>query len=297
MLLLLSNSEDFELNLLFKERKSPVEAFNELRDIFKAFSDIDKLFVSNIDKSLTLEYSLEDVEFGSIRTRIAHILKEIPDEAIKDFDWKKLLGHFLLKLKYIILKALENTKELSSKGQIEAMNVEIEKEKKATFKSHQIISTEVNIYLLLAVIEPLLVLTSKLKDGESVQYQSQYGSAHIDNTVTIDKAKILWEIGDRTFENETLAILKIKKIDMLSKDPIWNFKHINKNLTAQITDTDWLRKYHNREFSLLPEDALKVRLRTIYVNNKDGKIIKPSYEIVKVIGVISPNKLNDEKLF
>lgn len=296
-MLLLLETDQFELNLLYNDKKSPIEAFGELKEVFRAFAEIDKVYASNIDNSLTLSYSLENIEIGSVRTRIAQIIKEIPDEAIRDFEWKKLVGHFLLKLKYLILRKLEKNNGLASKEQIDNLNEEIENEKKVLFKDHPIILTEVNIYLLISVIEPLVNVTSKLKDGERFQYQSQYGSAQIDNTISINKAKMLWEIGDRTFSNDTLAILKIKKIDMLSNDPIWNFKHNNKSLLAKIIDTEWLDKYHNRELNLLPEDALKVTMRTTYINNKDGKIIKPSYEVVKVIGVVPPDDFNKEELF
>lgn len=65
--------------------------------------------------------------------------------------------------------------------------------------------------------------------------------------------------------------------------------HKQINIDAKISDQSWLDKYHAREYPLLPEDSLKVKLKVFYTNKSDGKIVKPSYEITKVIDVIYPD--------
>jgi hypothetical protein len=291
------SKELFELNLLFNKAKSPIKAFDELKDIFKAISDIDRLYLNSIDSSLKIEYSLQDIGYGSIKTKIAQIIRDVPDEAIKEFEWKKLVGHFLLKVKYLLLKWLENTGEVASKDQITDIVKQLEKIKTYQLNVNGKLLTEVNHYFFISILEPVILIASNLKDGESIQYHSVYGSASINKNVSINKPKILWEIGDREFESETLSILKIKKVDMLSKDGPWSFQLGSKPIIARITHLEWLQKFHNREFTLLPEDALKVTLKTTFLNSKDGKHNKVTYEITKVIDIIQPSKLESEDLF
>src|SRR6478609_2872938 len=92
--------QNFELNLLFEKEKAPVDAFNELGNIFQSIYDFDKWMLSHIDREASVQYSLRDIEYSSIKTKIAQLLRAIPDDAIKTLDWKSLIGNFLLKAKY-----------------------------------------------------------------------------------------------------------------------------------------------------------------------------------------------------
>src|SRR4051812_14627761 len=125
-----SNIEEigFELNLLFEKEKAPVEAFNELGNIFQAIYDFDKWMLTHIDREANVQYSLQDIEYSSIRTKIAQILRAIPDDAIRNLDWKSLIGNFLLKAKYLFLKKLEQNKTIDSKAILEALTTEINTE-------------------------------------------------------------------------------------------------------------------------------------------------------------------------
>jgi hypothetical protein len=252
--------------------------------------------MSSIDSGLAIEYSLEALEYGSIKTKIAQIIREIPDEPIKEFDWKKLIGHFLLKLKYKVLNYLENNQNVDSKESLENLVLSIETEKAKMVNSSKIIN-EINIFQILSAIEPIINALSQLKDEEKIEYKSLDGSAILNNKVTLNKGKILWELGNKEFESETTEILKIKKLDLLSNSSNWTFKFRNKQIEAKIIDQDWLGRYHARDYPLMPEDSLKVKLKIHYINKADGKIIKPTYEITKVVDIIYPDDNKTSSIF
>ena len=280
--------ENFSLDLLFEGKKQPSEAFNILKDIFESVSALDDLFISSIDSGLQIQYTLEDLKFASIKSRIRQIIEEIPDEAIKDFEWKKLVGHFLLKLKYLALRYLQDNKSVDSKESLESLVKSIEKEKSKMLKNDRFIISQVTTYQLLFVLEPIVYALNHLNEGESIEYKSIEGGAKLNNKTIINKAKILWELGDKQSENELTATLKLKKLDLLSNTSNWSFKFGNKSIEAKITDQEWLDKYHAREFPLLPEDSIKVNLKISYTNSK-GKISKAIYEVSKVIEIIYPS--------
>lgn len=283
------NNENFQLNLLFEGEKNPYEAFDELKDIFQALSVLDEVYLASIANGIQCDYSLQSIEFSSIKTWIAQRIREVPDEAIKDFDWKKLVGHFLLKLKYLVLKYLESNSEIDSKESIERLAKDIETEKVKILASDKYLVNEVNLYTLINSLEKIVTVLGRLREQERIEFKSVDGSAILNKRITLNKAKILWEIGDTNAEHETTEILKIKKIDLLSNNSTWTFKLRTKTIDAKIVDREWLDKYHSRDFPLLPEDSLKVKLKVIYINRPDGTVLKNTYEITQVLKRIDPD--------
>ncbi|WP_419800776.1 hypothetical protein [Mucilaginibacter sp.] len=282
------NNENFQLNLLFEGEKNPSEAFDELKDVFQALSALDEVYIASIANGIHCDYSIQSIEYSSIKTWIAQRIREVPDEAIKEFDWKKLVGHFLLKLKYLVLKYLESNSEIDSKDSIERLAKEIEVEKTKIINNDKYLLNEVNLYTLINTLEKMVAVLGNLKEKERIEFKSIDGSAILNRRININKAKILWELGDTNAEHETTEILKIKKIDLLSNNSTWTFKLGTKTIDAKIIDRVWLDKYHSREFPLLPEDSLKVKLKVIYINRPDGSVLKNVYEITEVLKRIDP---------
>lgn len=293
--------ENFELSLLFKDSKEPIEAFGEFKNFFESLISLDDIYLKSISPGSKSGYILQSLEFSSIKTWILQILKNTPDEAIKDLDWKKLLGIYLVKLKYRIIKYLEENPVIDSSEQIIELGKSIEVEKKQFLKNHDYLITEVNPFELLNNIEPLINYSSQLKEDEKLQFNSVYGNAIISNKMKFNKSKILFELGNEENNMTTIEVLKIVKIELLSDNPTWNFKlkskdpNFGKNegkiIAAKILDLEWLNKFHSREFPILPNDSLKVNLRSSYVKQGDGIINKPSYEILKIIEIIYPEDI------
>lgn len=291
----------FEVNLLFKESKSAIEAFNQIIKFYEVLYDFDKAIVRNIGQSFIPDYGLEDVEFSSIKTKLLQLLKSIPDELIKDPQLKKAIGYFLVKAKYWFIKLLADEKEITSKEQIQKVTDKINEEIKEIGNTYQIIITQVNNYIILNAVDDLAKETNNLKEKELLEYKSKAGTTFIQKGIYINKPKILSELGQRTIVNETTEILKIKKVDMLSEEPKWDFLQGKKNLQAKMLDKNWVDDFHNRKVTIKPEDALMVTLRTTHTYNPNFDDKKTDCEVIKVLSVITPDnesshqmKLTDE---
>lgn len=216
----------FGINLLFEEDKNAIDAFIQLTNIFEVLNDFDKTVVRNIGLNYSSEYGLNDIEFSSIRTKLVQLLKATPDEILKNLDIKKTIGYFLVKIKYWLIKLLEQEKELSSKNQIQPITDKINEEIKQIELTFNIIVTQVNNYVVLKAAGDLAKEVNKLKDTEQIEYKSMAGNASIHKGVFINKPKILSELGQRTIVNETKEILKIKRVDFISEDPKWDFLQV-----------------------------------------------------------------------
>ncbi len=286
----------FEVNLLFKDEKNAIEAFNHVLKIYEVLTDFDKLLVRNISPTITSEYGLEDVDFGSLKTKLVQLLKGIPDELLKDLQIKKIIGYFLVKLKYKLIKLLSDEKEIVSKEQVQRLTDEVNNDIQEIGKTYIIIVTQVNNYFILNAIDDLAQQVNNLKEKELLEYKSQAGNTFIGKGIVVNKPKILSELGQRTIINETTELLKIKKVDMLSDEPKWDFLQGKKLLKAKMLDKAWLDSFHHREVIIKPEDALMVTLKTTHTYNPNFDDKKTEFEVIKVLSVISPEDDNSIQL-
>lgn len=279
----------FEVNLLFKEEKNAIEAFAQIIKFYEILQAFDKSVIRNINAAYIPEYGLENVEYGSLKTRLVQILKAIPDELIQDLEWKKIIGFFLVKAKYRLIKFLSEENKIESREQIKKITDEINNDIKQIGNEHHLLVTEISEYVILNVADDLSKEVNNLKDKELLEYKSKAGNTFVQKGVYINKPKILFELGEKTIVNETTEILKVKKVDLLSDIPKWDFLQSKKPLSAKMLDTEWLNSFHSRQVNIQPEDALAVTLRTIHTYTPSYKSKKTDFEIIKVLSVIGPN--------
>ena len=125
-----------------------------------------------------------------------------------------------------------------------------------------------------------------LKKDEEALYQIEDDSIAIDKTCKIEYDLIHEDmISDEEHESDTIVILKIKKPDFLG-DSKWIFKHGHYTIDAKITDSNWLNKFHTGIVPLVPNDAMKVRMKETIRYDKKGNIISKFNEIYDIIRLI-----------
>lgn len=282
----------FEVNLLFKEEKNAIEAFNQMLRFYEVLSDFDKMLTRNISPNILSEYALIDVEYSSLRTKLVQVIKKIPDEWLSELEIRKIIGYFLVKLKYKLIKLLSDEKEINSKEQVQHLTDEVNGEIKTFGDKYTIIVTQVNNYFILNAIDDLTQEVNNLNENELLEYKSQAGNIFIQRGVFLNKPKILSELGQRKIVNETKELLKLKKVDLLSDESKWDFLQGKRLIKAKVLDKKWLDSFHHRKVTIKPEDALMVTLRTTHTYNPNFDDKKTECEIVKVHSVISPDSDN-----
>jgi hypothetical protein len=290
---------DFELDLIFTGQKNPVEAFGQIAKMYEKLLAIDQQILYNISPSAKLEYELIDLEYSSIKSKVNQILKSIPDDILKDIlNPGKLFGHLLVYVKKRLIKATE-TNEVQSVESLQKITNDINKEIKK-LPSTNIIILEVNNYLVLNAINEISIEGRKLKKEEYFEYKSAAGSARIGNASTVNMAKLLYELGGQTLEQQRIEILKVKSLDLLSDKASWKLIRQGKQIEVKILHKEWLDDYHNRKIIIQPNDYLKVDLKITYTTNTNT--LKPivSFEALQVLEVIPPEEIegtNQSNLF
>lgn len=277
---------DFTIKIDFdKQSENPSRVFETMANLIKSFQDFDKDLIKSVDSKIEPILLLENVETGSLKTMLVSILKGIPDEAIKEMDWKKIVGDYLLKAKYIVLNRLSDKMELTDAQVIEDIQYEIIEEAEKTdvklFPSYAQISPQ----KLLKNIDKINKALEPLSEDDSAVLISKHGQASFNLQLDFSTDDIEDLITKEKHQSESTMILKVKKPDYLGNS-MWDFKHGSKSISAKIVDAEWLNDFQKRKIDIRPGDSLRARVMTTIKYGYELTLVGLSYEITKIEEVI-----------
>src|SRR5271157_2866827 len=111
---------DFAIEIGFEPETGfdPARVFKSMGELIDAFQDMDRRLIRSIDSSIQPLLMLEDIEAGSLRTWLRSQLSIVNDDVLKDGDWKKILGLYLVKAKHIIIRWLDGKATITSTADI-----------------------------------------------------------------------------------------------------------------------------------------------------------------------------------
>ena len=76
----------------------------------------------------------------------------------------------------------------------------------------------------------------------------------------------------------------------------WDFRHGKRQISARISDSEWLRAFQSRETDVRPGDALKCLATVEHSYGFDNELISENVTITKVVEVLE-NRLSQLGLF
>lgn len=103
-----------EISLIIQYQPGKSEAAKILQGALQLVHSLDSLdhsLLSSIDTTLEPVSILNDVQHSSLKLLLARGLRNVPDELIKNPDWKKWLGMLLVKGKHKLLEKLDSDKD------------------------------------------------------------------------------------------------------------------------------------------------------------------------------------------
>ena len=275
---------DFEIYVQFeRQTQTPQRVFKAVADLITAFGKLDELLAQVVLPELHADLILDDVEAGSIKSKLATLLRSIPDEAIKNFDWKKLVGHFLLKAKYKMLKFLEKNSSFNNIQELENLRISLEIMAPTEKINPLQVPGSIPLVKLIGLIEDIVRAASQLRPDDYAEYRSTQGSARINPNFNTANLRALLETEKTVSENEYL--IKIKRPDFVG-EAMWDIILRGHTISAKMEDLGWMEDYQQGLVDMRPNDYLKVRLRTD--TTFQGAFGNPQvhYAVVKVLGVI-----------
>lgn len=199
---------DFE-----KGSEKPERIFIAMAELINTFQEIDKTLAKSFSINIEPVLVLHDIQSGSIRAVLCSILKDIDDEPLMNLDWKKIIGKFIVKAKYMLIKFLEDKDQITS---IEPIKELENKLSELAFETNaQVIPsyTKVPTKKLLDNIYDLSKATYNLNKNDKALLISSEGKAIINKNILITEETTKELLKTITYTQQLVVTLLIKKPD------------------------------------------------------------------------------------
>ncbi|MBN9601916.1 MAG: hypothetical protein J0G33_03185 [Afipia felis] len=278
--------EEFSFTIDFEKGKGdPRRIFNAGSLLIDAFESIDDALTPVVDSKIKSSIVLDDVEAGSLKVWLRNTLQRVPDEALKDLEWKKAVGHYLIVAKYKILEFCDD-ESASAIGSLKKLEGELRQLGKASDIRHLPDYAPIHEGRLLASLDRIQNAKRSLGPNDRLIIGSSARNYEVDLTKTWLPSEIIPTSQTTETFGDGQIILTIRKPDLLG-GAMWQFSHGRNSISAPIRDDEWLNQFHNREIALYSGDSLRCDVRFTYVYDQDGVLIEQRTEIIKVLDVIN----------
>lgn len=282
--------DTYELKIDFvRDSTNPARVFRSMAGLIDSFERTDRDLLAGLGFPASSQLLLHDVESGSIKSILRWLLKLPDKEALRDGDWKKILGRMIDDSREFFLKKLEETPKIESKDQLIVIQkgfVSI-----AEQVPHQLIHVVRPIPLprILTMIQSFESSTRMLIDGDKVEYRVDQRATSITTEISINPELEEELLEAVPTEHPMRTMLPVKKPDLIG-DSQWDMYLGSKVIRAKIIDTSWLDRFHSRDVELKPGDALDALLEITLLYSYDGELVGYRYRILEVYGVVPSTK-------
>lgn len=279
---------EFEIEIDFEPGTGdPARIFRTMSGLIDSIQNLDRHLIGSIDLSLRPELVLEDVEKGSLRAKFKSFVEGIPDEALKDGEFKKVVGHFLLKGKKAILEWCADKNEISSRASVRALEGELLKLAEETDVKKFPAYAPIQPQALLSDLSKMQESLQNLESGDSVTYEYAEEKIGLNKDLQISELVVREVLTQEVIKSSAVKILKVKKPDYLGQS-MWSFVYDGRSIDAKISHEEWLHDFQSRNLQVSPGDSLKVTLFEEISYGYEGEIVHRHYEIEKVHDVVKP---------
>src|SRR2546422_288088 len=99
---------DFGIKLEFEPNSPrPSRIFRTMTGLIEACEEIDNDLAASISIRVQPVLVLEDIEAGSVTAWLKYVLESVDDDALKNLEWKKIVGAYLVKGKRKLIEFIE----------------------------------------------------------------------------------------------------------------------------------------------------------------------------------------------
>lgn len=252
-------------------------------DFVKMCERLDRELIKSVHTGIETEVVLDDIQSGSLKLILRNVVRGVPDEAIKDLDWKKLIGTYLVLGKW---KFLEWADDPDAPQKL----AEIRRELQATAAATEVL--QLPDYappppgVIIQALQDYQAVKERLLPGDKAYYRSTVGDHEVDRELRFDSDQI-----ERLAVRETITqppatmLLLVKRPDYLGKAK-WDLRHGKRPLQAMIADEEWLARFQGRQIDVRPGDALKCRVEVEMLYGFDNELISERFVVVEVMDVL-----------
>jgi hypothetical protein len=265
----------------------PSRVFKAMSGLIDSMQNLDRHLMASIDFSLRPELVLDDVERGSLKARLRSVVEGIPDEALKEVEFKKILGPYLLKGKKAILNWCSENSEINSRESVRELEGTLLKLAEETDLKELPAYAPVQAQALLSDLSKMQESLHILDEGDNVTYGFDHHKIGLNKDLQISDQVVREVLTQQVIKSSSVKIIKVKKPDYLGKS-MWEFVYDGRSIDAKVSHDEWLFEFQHKGLPVKPGDSLKVTLYEEISYGYEGEIVHKHYEIEKVHEVIKP---------
>lgn len=276
---------DFAFEIDFKRGEgSPSRVFSAINDFIRGCERLDAELVSTIDANIETVMLLEDIEAGSIKAWFRNAIHAVEDDALKTLDWKPLVGKYLVRAKYAVIRWIDNGETPKS---LPALAREIQQIAADTDVKHLPDYRAPSPKALLDAVRDFQHVKDQLVPGDRATYIDRDGDrAEMNLTMRWDIDEIEALAVKETVKFPVAPmILAVKKPDYLGESK-WELRHGKRAISAKIEDEEWLRRFQSRKVDVRPGDALRCDVLIEHLYGHDNELLTERYTIIHVAEVL-----------
>lgn len=275
---------DFAFFIDFKRGEGPASrVFAATHDFITACEHLDRELVTSVDVSIETVMVLEDIEAGSLKIFLRNVLRATEDSALKDLDWKPLVGKYLVRAKYLVLQWIDNE---DAPRDLPALGRDIQKLAAETDVRHLPDYTRVGPAPLLRAMKDFQRVKDHFVEGDKVSVITPDGDLEMNLSIHLDIENIeALAVRETQTVNVPSIVLIVKKPDYLGTS-MWDLRHGRRTISARIEDAEWLKRFQGRQIDVRPGDALRCQARIDFLYGHDNELITERYTVEKVHEVL-----------
>jgi len=281
----MEEESQFEIIIDFEKGGNPNRVFKSMTEIIDSFQTLDSTLSEVVGLKVENSLILEGIEKGSLKTIIRNLLQDLPDEDLRGANFKRIIGYYLVRTKYAVLRWSEETPKLVSPDQVSAL------ERELIGIAEELEINQIPAYRppdrvkLLTNISSIQKATNYLSENDSVYFVCKEGTSKVSGGIEISDKIVEDVLTKEVLVGRSTAILKVKKPDYLGTSK-WALKLEGHAVDISITDQDWLQKFQNKEVSVQPGDSIRGTLVRFVSYGHNSDVIGIRYELDSVDEVI-----------
>ncbi len=283
---------EFEIRIDFERGKGdPARVFKAMSGLIESFESINSHLASTYDSALNATLVLDEIEAGSIKAKFRDFIEGLPDEALKEAEWKKIMGHFLLKSKYAILEWLKDRDEVVDREDVRVLEGELVKVAEETDLKLLPAYSAPQVEVILSDIHSVQESLAHLEREDSAVFSYEGNEVEFNQDLNISNEVVRDVLTKEIVTSSGEKIIKVKKPDYLGQS-MWAFQYDGRAIEAKITDQNWLAEFQSRITDIKPGDSLRVILYEEISYGYEHEIVHRHYEVESVKEIIKPPRQN-----
>lgn len=285
---------DFAFEIDFARGGPASRVFSATHEFIKACERLDAELVQSIDSNIETVLVLEDIEAGSIKTWLRNMLRATDDDALKTLDWKPLVGKYLVRAKYAVIRWIDDD---SAPRSLPELRREIQQIAAETDVRHLPDYSAPSPAALITAVQDFQAVKDALIAGDRAKLITDDGDIEMNLSVRFPIEDIEALAVAKTISQPSAEmILAVKKPDYLGASK-WELRHGKRTISAKIEDAAWLQRFQNRQVDVRPGDALQCMCAIELLYGFDNELIAERYTVAEVLTVLQDQFRVQEMLF